>query len=144
VADSLYGDKYWTPQLLYIESVYYIRTRQDVQARVVLSNIIGKFPHTPMADKATTLLDVLNRRRQIEDYLTRLQVKKAADDDSITISNFPTARDSLKGTRLVRNDSNMLKKDDTSSWARAKVERTGFGQNHYQAHRHPTRHDQSR
>ena len=121
VADSLYGDKYWTPQLLYIESVYFIRTRQDVQARMVLSNIIGKFPHTAMAEKAATLLDVLNRRRQIEDYLTRLEVKKAADDDSITISNFPTARDSLKGTRLVRNDSNMLKKDDTSSWARAKL-----------------------
>ena len=121
VADSLYGDKYWTPQLLYIESVYFIRTRQDVQARIVLNNIIGKFPHTPMADKAATLLDVLNRRHQIEDYLTKLQVKKAADDDSITISNFPTARDSLKGTRLVRNDSNMLKKDDTSSWAKAKL-----------------------
>jgi outer membrane protein assembly factor BamD (BamD/ComL family) len=121
VADSLYGDKYWTPQLLYIESVYFIRTRQDQQARVILSNIIGKFPRTPMAEKASTLLDVLNRRRQIEDYLTQLQVKKAADDDSITISNFPTARDSLKGTRLVRNDSNMLKKDDTSSWARAKL-----------------------
>ena len=121
VADSLYGDKYWTPQLLYIESVYFIRTRQDQQARVVLSNIIGKFPRTPMAEKASTLLDVLNRRRQIEDYLTHLEVKKAADDDSITISNFPTARDSLKGTRLVRNDSNMLKKDDTSSWARAKL-----------------------
>lgn len=121
VADSLYGDKYWTPQLLYIESVYFIRTHQDPQAKMVLSQIIGKFPHTPMADKATTLLDVLNRRRQIEDYLTHLQVKKAADDDSITISNFPTARDSLKGTRLVRNDSNMLKQDDTSSWAKAKA-----------------------
>jgi outer membrane protein assembly factor BamD (BamD/ComL family) len=122
VADSLYGNKYWTPQLLYIESVYFIRTRQDQQARVVLSNIIGKFPHTPMADKAATLLDVLNRRRQIEDYLTHLEVKKATDDDSIAISNFPTARDSAEhGTRLVRNDSNMLKQDDTSSWAKAKA-----------------------
>src|SRR6202022_1587304 len=24
-ADSIYGDNYWSPQLLYIESVYYIR-----------------------------------------------------------------------------------------------------------------------
>jgi len=33
VADSLYGDKYWTPQLLYIESVYLseqTRTRSKI------------------------------------------------------------------------------------------------------------------
>jgi hypothetical protein len=122
VADSLYGDKYWTPQLLYIESVYFIRSRQDQQARMVLTNIVSKWPKTPMADKASTMLDVLNRRHQIETYLTNLQITKAKDDDSITISNFTKARDTAeKGTRLVRNDSNMLKKEDTSSWARARL-----------------------
>jgi len=30
---SLYGDKDWTPQLLYIESVYLIRNRRDGQAK---------------------------------------------------------------------------------------------------------------
>ncbi len=28
-ADSLYGSAYWTPQLLYIEAVYFIHNRQD-------------------------------------------------------------------------------------------------------------------
>ncbi|HLZ87013.1 MAG TPA: hypothetical protein VKQ52_07235, partial [Puia sp.] len=58
VADSLYGDKYWTPQLLYIESVYFIRSRQDPEARTVLNGIIAKWPKTPMAAKAATMLDV--------------------------------------------------------------------------------------
>jgi outer membrane protein assembly factor BamD (BamD/ComL family) len=122
VADSLYGDKYWTPQLLYIESVYFIRSNQDPEAKAVLQSIINKFPHTPISDKATTMLDVLNRRRQIEDYLTRLQIKKAADDDTIAVSNFPAAaRTQNNRSGLVRNDSNMLKLDTTSDWAKAKA-----------------------
>ena len=122
LADSLYGDKYWTPQLLYIESVYFIRSNQDPQAKAVLQSIINKFPHTPISDKAGTMLDVLNRRRQIEDYLTRLQIKKATDDDTTAVSNFPAAaRTQNNRPGMTRNDSNMLKKDDTSSWAKAKA-----------------------
>ena len=120
-ADSLYGDKYWTPQLLYIESVYFIRTGQDPQAKSVLNSIIIKFPKTPMAAKAATLLDVLNRRRQIEDYLTRLQITKTPED-SIVIDNTPAVTAKAPDRpRLVRNDSNMLVKEDTSQLARAKI-----------------------
>ncbi|HEY4108997.1 hypothetical protein [Puia sp.] len=114
VADSLYGDKYWTPQLLYIASVYFIRSRQDAQARTVLTGITTKWPKTPMAAKATTLLDVLNRRRQIEDYLTRLQVTRAVDDDTVTVApQIDTAAQGIanRRPRLVRNDSNMLIKN---------------------------------
>ncbi|HLX65340.1 MAG TPA: hypothetical protein VKR41_00045, partial [Puia sp.] len=91
------------------------------QAKAVLQNIINKFPHTPMSDKAATMLDVLGRRRQIEDYLTRLQIKKA--EDTITVSSFPAAV-TAQGNRphgLVRNDSNMLKVDTTSDWAKARA-----------------------
>jgi len=118
VADSLYGDKYWTPQLLYIEAVYLIRTRQDAQAKGVLTAIQMRFPKTPMAAKAATLLDVLNRRKQIEDYLTQLQVTRATDDDSVVIDKTNPAAANDK-PRLVRNDSNMLVKEDTSQLARA-------------------------
>ncbi|HUB61087.1 MAG TPA: tetratricopeptide repeat protein [Puia sp.] len=120
VEDSLYGDKYWTPQLLYIESVYYIRSNQDPQAKAVLQSIINKFPHTPMSDKAATMLDVLSRRRQIEDCLTRLQIKK--EEDTVAVSSFPpAARAQNNRPALVRNDSNMLKVDTTSAWAKAKA-----------------------
>lgn len=122
VADSLYGDKYWTPQLLYIESVYFIRSRQDAQAKTVLTGITTKWPRTPMAAKAATMLDVLNRRRQIEDYLTRLQVTRAKDDDLVAAQPDTAAQGVVnRRPRLVRNDSNLLVKEDTSQLARAKI-----------------------
>ena len=119
-ADSLYGNKYWTPQLLYIESVYFIRTRQDPQAKSVLNSIIQKFPRTPMADKAATLLDVLGRRRQIEEYLTQLQVTRVPEDSIVITQDKPAVADAPRKL-LVRNDSNMLVKEDTTQLARARV-----------------------
>jgi hypothetical protein len=84
---------------------------------------MNKFPKTPMADKASSLLDVLGRRRQIEDYLTRLQVTRAKDEDTILNAAPDTAGQAAanRRPRLVRNDSNMLVKEDTSSWARARA-----------------------
>jgi outer membrane protein assembly factor BamD (BamD/ComL family) len=123
VADSLYGEKYWTPQLLYIESVYFIKTRQDEKARAVLMSINSRYPKTPMADKATSLLEVLGRRRQIEDYLAHLHITRAKDEDTVLNAAPDTAAQAAanRRPRLVRNDSNMLVKEDTSSWARARA-----------------------
>lgn len=75
-ADSLYGDQYWNPQLLYIEAIYYIKERQDSLGAMTLQQLIQRYPQTPMGAKATTLLDVLGRRKEIEDYLTKLEVKR--------------------------------------------------------------------
>jgi len=71
-----------------------------------------------MAEKAATMLDVLGRRRQIEDYLTKLQVTRAKDEDEQIDTTSARRANSRPG--LVRNDSNMLKLDTTSDWARAK------------------------
>ena len=87
VSDSLYGSKYWTPQLLYIESVYFIHERRDAEAATELNNIIKKFPNTGMAAKAKNLLEVLSRRKQIEDYLTNLQLIKLPEDTIATEEN---------------------------------------------------------
>lgn len=78
-ADSIYGKNYWTPQLLYIEAVYYIKQRNDSTAVTVLNNITSQFPGTPLAAKATNLLDVLSRRAQIEEELRNLVVTRATD-----------------------------------------------------------------
>jgi hypothetical protein len=113
-ADSLYGDKYWTPQLLFIESVYYIHDEQDSVARVVLNHIINRYTGTQMAEKAKTFLDVLSRRKQIENYLTNLQVERAKEDSVITI-------DDRTVTRTM--DTSQMKKqnaDDTLGIAKAK------------------------
>ncbi|MBL7741117.1 MAG: tetratricopeptide repeat protein [Chitinophagaceae bacterium] len=83
IADSLYGKNHWTPQLLYIESVYYIKQRQDSIAKISLNNIISNFAQTPLAEKAATLLDVLGRRQQIEEELRKLVVNRP-DEDTTT------------------------------------------------------------
>jgi len=122
VADSLYGDKYWTPQLLYIEAVYHIRNREDGQAIAILTKIPAKYPKTPMAAKATTLIDVLKRRREIEDYLTKLEVKRASDEDTVSSTVLmPGKVTAPSAPRLVRDDSRLLIKEDTSTLARANV-----------------------
>lgn len=78
-ADSLYGNNYWTPQLLYIEAVYYIRQRNDNEAKDVLNSIISRFPNSGLADKAKSMLDVLSRRAQIEEELKNLEVTRYVD-----------------------------------------------------------------
>jgi TolA-binding protein len=80
IADSLYGKSYWTPQLLYIEAVYYIKQRNDSTAVTILNSIIGQFPNTPLAGRATTLLNVLGRRAQIEEELKNLNVTRNYGD----------------------------------------------------------------
>jgi tetratricopeptide (TPR) repeat protein len=84
-ADSLYGQSYWNPQLLYIQSVYYIKNREDSSAKKVLQQIIDKYPNSPMKEKATTMLDVLGRRDSIERYLTNLNVTKAKQDSQVVV-----------------------------------------------------------
>ena len=86
-ADSVYGQHYWTPQLLYIEGVYYIRQRDDSTAKAVLNKIIQLYPSSPMAPKTANLLSVLSRRKEIEDYLTKLQITRPADDAVVIVDD---------------------------------------------------------
>jgi len=112
-ADSSYGDKYWTPQLLYIEAVYLVRAQQDNAAKVEFTNIIQKYPKTPMANKAKTFLDVLSRRKQIEDYLTRLQIERAKEDSIVITEDKPSGNkivqqaisDSARAAQKAKSDS---------------------------------------
>lgn len=86
-ADSTYGSNYWTPQLLYIEAVYHIRQRNDSLAIVALNNISARYPESPLQPKALMMIDVLNRRPEIEAYLTNLQVTRAEEDQIILPSD---------------------------------------------------------
>ena len=79
-ADSSFGDNYWTPQLLYIETVYLLQTKQDSLANIQLDNIIGKFASHPLAEKAKLIKEVLPHRKEIEDYLTKLEVTRATEE----------------------------------------------------------------
>ncbi|MBE7173321.1 MAG: tetratricopeptide repeat protein [Williamsia sp.] len=86
-ADSVYGQHFWTPQLLYIEGVYYIRQRNDSTATSVLNKIIQLYPSSPMAPKTANLLSVLSRRKEIEDYLTKLQITRPAEDAVVIVDD---------------------------------------------------------
>ena len=76
IADSTYGENYWSPQLLYIESVYYIKQQNDSTAISELRKLQNKYPGTPLAERATTMIDVLGRRKQIEEELTNLKIEE--------------------------------------------------------------------
>ena len=79
-ADEKYGDNFWTPQLLYIEAVYHIKQREDSTAILVLNSIVSKFPGTPLAAKASNLLDVLSHRNEIETELQNLVINMPKEE----------------------------------------------------------------
>ena len=78
--DSLYGEKYWTPQLMYIEALYYIHYRYDSIGKVTLNKIIAGYKGTTMGAKAENMLRVLNERERIEAYLRNLHIQRMAED----------------------------------------------------------------
>jgi len=99
IADSLYGTNYWSPQLLYIEAVYHVKQKNDTAAIEVLKNIVELYPNSPLKQKAERMIDVLHRRAEIEEYLTKLEITRAKEDDPIVIDNRQ---------RMIRNDSNLI------------------------------------
>ncbi len=76
VADSVYANNYWTPQLLYIQSIYYVKQKQDSLALNTLNELVNLYNSSPLADKASRMIDVLNRRSEIEEYLTNLTIER--------------------------------------------------------------------
>ncbi len=99
-ADSMYGNNYWTPQLLYIEAVYYIKQRNDSTAINVLNALLSKYQSSPMAAKASRLINVLKRRKEIEEELTRLNIKRYPEDTVLVFSTqvpvYTNPKDSTK------------------------------------------------
>lgn len=89
-ADSIHGNNYWTPQLTYIEAIYYVQCEQDTDAIVKLDTLIKLFPTSPLSEKAKTLIDVLKRRKEIEAYLSSLEITRAPEDDKILIADNKT------------------------------------------------------
>ncbi|MBL0146605.1 MAG: tetratricopeptide repeat protein [Chitinophagaceae bacterium] len=88
-ADSLYGDNYWTPQLLYIEALYNVREKNDSLAIKGLQNIVQTYPSSKLKDKAQNMIDVLSRRKEIEEYLTKLQVTRETEE---IVLNIPDSK----------------------------------------------------
>jgi outer membrane protein assembly factor BamD (BamD/ComL family) len=98
-ADNTYKNNYWSPQLLYIEALYYVRQKNDSLAITGLTYIIQTYPTSPLKTKAQTMIEVLGKRKEIEEYLTKLQITRATEEmvlvpattNPITTQNVPTA-----------------------------------------------------
>lgn len=91
-ADEKYGVNFWTPQLLYIEALYHVKQKNDSLAIQGLNTLIQNNPTSPLKDKAITMIDVLKRRKEIEEYLTKLQVTREADEVLIKPEETPVVK----------------------------------------------------
>ncbi|MDB5193609.1 MAG: tetratricopeptide repeat protein [Segetibacter sp.] len=92
-ADALYGNSYWNPQLLFIEAIYYIKQKEDSTAIRVLTDMTKLYASNPLAERAKTMIDVLKRRKEIEDYLTDLDV--SAPSKPMPVRNLPATQNML-------------------------------------------------
>ena len=101
-ADSTYGKNYWSPQLLYIEAVYDIKQRNDSAAITVLRNLQMLYPGSALKEKAATLINVLGRRKEIEKYLTDLQITRVEDEQVIVADDASPVSKVTKATPVVK------------------------------------------
>lgn len=75
-ADAIHGNKYWTPQLLYIEAISQLKQQNDSLSLSTLNYIETNFPSSDMKDKVANLKNVITRRKEIESYLESKIIKK--------------------------------------------------------------------
>lgn len=108
LADKQYGSFYWTPQLLYIESIYQISENRDSVAITKLNYLIKHFSTSPIQDQAKHLLSILQRRSEIEAYLRQLKISPTGYMHNSRLSRLESAAAALADQRerrigLLRN-----------------------------------------
>jgi len=94
-ADSVYGNHYWTPQLLYVEAICHLKQHADSLAISQLNYLIQNFPSSALTPKAENLIRVLIRRDSIEQALrdyAPVQQKPVATDSTQVQPRTPTPK----------------------------------------------------
>ena len=104
IADSMFGQNAWTPQLMYIEAVYQIKILEDSLAIKNLNMIGQLFPSSPLAAKATQLANVVSKRAEIEAELRNMQVVRLKEDSTNLIGEFTADNTQVKNK--VESDKN--------------------------------------
>ena len=107
-ADNLYSVNYWTPQLLYIEALYYVKQRNDSTAIVDLQTIINTYPKSPLKEKAINVINVLRRRKEIETYLTNLQITRDTDDKILAPQDSQVVRKAPVNTPVIKDSTKIV------------------------------------
>ncbi|MEY4738739.1 MAG: hypothetical protein RLZZ05_123, partial [Bacteroidota bacterium] len=122
-ADSLHGENNWSPQLLYIEAVYYIKNKQDSIAIDALNKIPSLYPNSPVAMKAGLLADALNRREMIENELRSISVSRETEDSVKWIDDSPLPK--TKETK-VKTEPSQRQVVQAPVVAKTKTDTTAF------------------
>jgi outer membrane protein assembly factor BamD (BamD/ComL family) len=105
MADSVYGAGYWTPQLLYIESIYYIQRREDSIAVKLLNQLSTQFPNHPLKIKALALIEALSNRIGLEASLTiPSQTAEAPAVTASTVQSSSASTPTSGASTFVKND----------------------------------------
>ena len=91
-ADQQFGSNNWSAQLLYIESIYHIKKRNDKEAISTLTKIGELYPQSPLAEKAKSIAAVVARRTEIESELTAMQVTRLKEDSLVWIDDSPAPK----------------------------------------------------
>ncbi len=89
-AEVMFGQNIWSAQLLYLECLGYIQEKQYATAGEKLRYIIENYATSPIAEKATTMLQTLYRRESIEDHLTYSTEEKMIDSVEARVNLTPT------------------------------------------------------
>jgi hypothetical protein len=111
MADSLYGNSYWTPQLMYIEAVYFIKQNADSLAKPALTEITKRFPNHPITEKANALLTALTNRKAIEAQLSNQQaqvVTSIKKDSASAQANANPQANTKKGYAQDPNSTHLV------------------------------------
>jgi hypothetical protein len=99
-ADSIYGQNKWSPQLLYIESLYYINKRQDSTAIETLGKITTLYPNSPLSEKAKLVANVIGRRSEIEKELNEKVIEKQQEQVIDWIEDGPLTRAKVSEVKI--------------------------------------------
>ncbi|MCW3463574.1 type IX secretion system periplasmic lipoprotein PorW/SprE [Chitinophaga nivalis] len=121
-ADSTFGFNFLQPKFDLLEAMIIVRTdtlyaNDTLQlSRKAVEGVIAKYPaDNAIRAQAQTLLDVLNHRGELVDYLAKLELKKSADGSSVVDENIsmrypwqnpqPVLADRLNGAKAASVDS---------------------------------------
>lgn len=69
----------WAPKLLFLEAIYHIRQQKDSLAIAALQLISKNYSTSEIAGNVATWIDVLQRRKEIEQYLSKLEIQKSEE-----------------------------------------------------------------
>ena len=100
IADSAYGENLWSPQLLYIEALYYIKKKDDSLAIATLNKIPALYPASPLAEKAGVIADVLNRRAEIENELNSTSIVRATEEKIERVNDRPVTQQKVSNAKV--------------------------------------------